>query len=366
MSGMTALSRLLLVIAVTLGSGCSGCTESSNASTMGESTTANQQEAPQEAGIDSLVNAPLPDSVVNKIQAVVPVKSVKMKRVINNTVVVPKAYLAAGDETRYPVVYLLHGHGDVHSSWASRFDLKQAADQYGIIFVCPDGQNSWYFDSPVKNAAQFETYVSRELVAFIDAHYRTRADRQGRAITGLSMGGHGALWLAFRHPDVFGSCGSMSGGVDISKFPNRWNIQDALGRYESNKKVWESHSVISLVPSLQPGQLNIIIDDGRQDFFYDVNMALHASLDKQGIKHSFSIRPGQHSWTYWRESLPQHLAFFNCAFTGKPVECKTSIDNSPLNKGKGKATADTSRTKAAKAAAPVKPAAKADTTPGKK
>ena len=271
-------------------------------------------------------------------QEVVKVKSAAMGEV-SNTVTVPASYLAASDTTHYPVVYLLHGFGDDHTEWAKRADLKAAANRYGIIIVCPDGKTSWYFDSPVNPKLRYETYISSELVQWVDSHYRTRAHRMGRAITGLSMGGHGALWNAFRHPDVWGSCGSMSGGVDITKFPDRWDMHLALGNYAQHKQSWAEHSVINLVPSLQAGKQNIIIDDGRQDFFYEVNMALHKALTQKGIAHQFSIRPGQHSWRYWRESLPQHLDFFKTAFDGKPVKCTTSIDDSsPAKKASAKAT----------------------------
>ena len=120
----------------------------------------------------------------------------------------------------------------------------------------------------------------------------------------------------------------MSGGVDITKFPDRWQIDKRLGKHAANKQAWADNAVINQLDKIKPGILNIIIDDGRQDFFYEVNMALHAALDKRGIKHSFSIRKGNHSWKYWCVSLPQHLNFFDQAFAGKEVECKTSIDNS--------------------------------------
>lgn len=100
--------------------------------------------------------------------------------------------------------------------------------------------------------------------------------------------------------------------------------------------MWAEHSVINLVPTLKPGMLNIIIDDGRQDFFYDVNMALHQALTKAGIAHDFSIRPGQHSWKYWVVSLPRHLDFFKKAFDGKPIVCKTNIENDAKPQGPAK------------------------------
>lgn len=78
-------------------------------------------------------------------------------------------------------------------------------------------KNSWYFDSPVDTAYRYETHISKEVVGFIDGHYRTRANKKYRAITGLSMGGHGALFIALRHSDIFGAAGSISGGVDLKE-----------------------------------------------------------------------------------------------------------------------------------------------------
>ena len=256
-------------------------------------------------------------------QTTVEVASAKMGRPITNMLFVPEQYLKGGAE-RYPVLDLLHGADDNYMAWPNHVDLKQKATQYGMIIVCPDGQDSWYFDSPIDPKMQFETYVAKELVDYIDSHYRTLARADKRAITGLSMGGHGALWLAWRHPDVFKHCGSMSGGVDITKFPDRWNIDKRLGKYASSKGVWATHSVASLVPALKAGQ-NIIIDCGDRDFFFEVNMALHNALDARGIAHDFTIRAGQHSWQYWVESLEKHFKFFEQALSGKPVKCSTSI-----------------------------------------
>lgn len=99
-----------------------------------------------------------------------------------------------------------------------------------VIVVCPDGENSWYWDSPKDPSSRFETFVARELIDYVDAHYPTRGDRSGRAITGLSMGGHGGLWLSFRHKDTFGAGGSTSGGVDIRPFPENWEMANSSAR----------------------------------------------------------------------------------------------------------------------------------------
>lgn len=242
------------------------------------------------------------------------VMSTKMGRSIRNTIVLPAQYTQKGNATKqFPVIYLLHGAWGSYRDWPKKADLRSLASQYGIIFVCPDGQDSWYFDSPIDPTFQFETYVTRELRAYVESHYRTINAPKYRAITGLSMGGHGALWLAWRHPEIYGSCGSMSGGVDIYNFPNKWKINERLGEYESNKEVWFEHSVTNLVPTLVPGQ-NIIIDDGTHDIFIKENNTLHEALLKQGIPHDYIVRPGAHNWNYWVNALDYQVMFFYKAF----------------------------------------------------
>lgn len=243
------------------------------------------------------------------------VMSAKMGRVIKNTIVLPAQYTQKKNPVKfYPVVYLLHGAMGCYRDWPKKADLRSLASQYGVIIVCPDGQDSWYFDSPIDPNFQFETYVVHELRNYVETHYRTINHPKYRAITGLSMGGHGALWLAWRHPDIYGSCGSMEGGVDIYNYPNRWKVNERLGDFESNKEVWREHSVIYLVPTLEPGQ-NIVIDAGKDDIFIDANNALHEALDRHGIPHDYVIRPGKHSWTFWVNALDYQMLFFHKAFT---------------------------------------------------
>jgi S-formylglutathione hydrolase FrmB len=244
------------------------------------------------------------------------VMSEAMSRGIKNVVIVPDSYFE--NDTHFPVLYLLHGATGCYGDWPRKANLDSLVNQYEVIIVCPDGQDSWYFDSPIDPTMQFETYVSKELVTYIDSHYRTHANRFMRAITGLSMGGHGSLFLAFRHPDVFWSCGSMSGNMDITKFPDKWHIKDRLGEYAGNEQRWRDHAVCNLVDqvkayALQPAQ-NIIIDDGLNDIFIKNNIAMHEQLVEKGIDHDFTVRPGRHSWDYWVNSLDFHLMFFHKAF----------------------------------------------------
>lgn len=237
----------------------------------------------------------------------------KMGRDIKNIVIMPQSY-AEGD-TRYPVVYLLHGYGDNYTCWINiKPELPRLASQYNFIIVCPDGQNSWYWNSPLNKDMQFEDYISDELVGYIDSHYRTVADRGARAITGLSMGGHGAMWNAIRHRDVFGAAGSTSGGLDIRPFPTKWEMKNQLGEFASNKKRWDEYTVINLIPSLKDGDLAIIIDCGLGDFFLEVNRRVHQSLVAHNIKHDYIERPGVHNHIYWNNSIDYQLLFFHKFF----------------------------------------------------
>lgn len=264
----------------------------------------------------AVVEDEVEEELENVVQGdTVAVFSDKMQRSIKNTVIVPAQYFDRDLlEEQYPVVYLLHGYAGDYKNWPGKKDLDAIATDLGVIFVCPDGEQSWYWDSPVKKDSQFETYISKELVNYIDKNYRTMKTPAMRAITGLSMGGHGALWLAIRHSDVFGNVGSMSGGVNIIPFPNKWKMAETLGSYEENKERWESHTVINLVPTLKNHQLNIILDCGSSDFFAKINNDLHEALLKQGIDHDYISRPGVHNWNYWTNSLDYQLLFFQKAF----------------------------------------------------
>ncbi|MDU1891199.1 MAG: alpha/beta hydrolase family protein [Dysgonomonas sp.] len=244
--------------------------------------------------------------------------SAKMNKNIKNVVVLPAGYDKASN-TKYPVVYLLHGYGGNYGTFVNKTkkSLPQDVTQWNVIAVCPDGENSWYWDSPVNPKSQFDTYVSSELVSYIDQHYNTIAEPKGRAITGFSMGGHGSLWLAINHPDVFGACGSMSGGVDICPFPDGWEMKTLLGSYKENVELWRSYTVIENIDKIEPGALSIIVDCGKDDFFYPVNEKLHEDLLYKNIPHDYISRPGKHTHEYWNNALDYQLIFFSKFFNKK-------------------------------------------------
>lgn len=231
------------------------------------------------------------------------------------SVTTPEGYTS--DSEPYPVVYLLNGHGGDYKSWGKITNLDSLATEFDIIIVCPDGRNSWYWNSPLEPNMQMENYITLELVPFIDDNYHSRPEPRGRAITGLSMGGHGGLWLGIRHPELFATAGSTSGGVDIVPFTKNWNIPDRLGPFDTNKQSWNQHSVRYLVESgvLKPNQLNIIFDCGTEDFFFKVNNNLHQLMLDKGIAHTYLTSPGTHNSAYWSKSIISQLEFFNNIFT---------------------------------------------------
>jgi S-formylglutathione hydrolase FrmB len=239
--------------------------------------------------------------------------SPSMKKSIKAVVITPDNYQNA---RALPVVYLLHGYSGNYADWVTKAKrFEKAADLYQLIIICPDGgYGSWYWDSPVDSSYRYETYVSKELVSWIDTKYKTIKDRKGRAITGLSMGGHGALYLAFKHQDVFGAAGSMSGGVDIRPFPNNWDMSKRLGTYTSMPENWEKNTVINMLHLLTPNALSLLIDCGTGDFFYGVNASLHQQLAYRNIPHDFISRPGAHNWDYWSNAIAYQLLFMNAYF----------------------------------------------------
>ncbi len=246
----------------------------------------------------------------------VKVRSTAMDKDVNVLYIIPDKAL---DGQKCPVIYLLHGYSDNEAKWYSaKPELAQIADSKGIIFACPDGNNSWYWDSPVDPSFRYETFISSELIEYTDSHYATIPCREARATTGNSMGGHGAMWNAIRHQDVFGAAGAMSGGVDIRPFPDNWDMKKRLGEKEQNQENWEAHTVINQLDKLQNGGLAIIVDCGIDDFFFDVNKSLHNELVNRKIDHDYIVRPGKHNWPYWCNAIEYQILFFERYFAKRP------------------------------------------------
>jgi S-formylglutathione hydrolase FrmB len=217
---------------------------------------------------------------------------------------------------RFPTVYLLHGYSGNYSNWIVKVpELKDYADRYQTLIVCPDGAfSSWYFDSPVDTAYRYETYIATEVVDYVDKNYRTIADKDHRAITGLSMGGHGALFLGLRHAGIFGAAGSLSGGVDLMESKNRFDVSKRIGDTLMHAKEWHDLTVINLIENYTGTGLKIIFDCGTRDIFIDGNRRLHQKMLQLNIPHDYTERPGEHNWNYWRSNITYQLLYFSNFF----------------------------------------------------
>ena len=138
-------------------------------------------------------------------------------RTMRYNIILPKDYEKS--EKRYPTLYLLHGMGGNYAGWTER-GVKIHASGNDLIVVMPDAGNSWYLnwaESAEGQKDNWDDYITTDLVKHIDATYRTIAQREGRAINGVSMGGYGAITLGLRHHDLFCSIGSHSGVLGIAR-----------------------------------------------------------------------------------------------------------------------------------------------------
>ena len=218
----------------------------------------------------------------------------------------------------FPVLYLLHGLSDDHTAWTRRTRLESHVDGRPLIVVMPDGGRGFYTDSRGNPHGAYETFILRDLIPFVDRTFHTRAERGGRAVAGLSMGGFGAVKLALRHPDLFCAGVSHSGALRAigEMFPagtdDEWTREfrplfgpDATGGpddvYALAEKVHRD-----LPPERWPA---LRLDCGTEDFLLEPNRRFHAHLDRLGLPHEYAEHPGAHDWEYWDRHVRDTLAF---------------------------------------------------------
>ncbi len=233
-----------------------------------------------------------------------------MQKDIKCIVITPQSYKKKNNN--FPVVYLLHGFSGNYSNWIKKVpELKEYADTYNMMIVCPDGgYSSWYFDSPIDNTYQYESFISTELIHHIDTNYRTKKEFKYRALTGLSMGGHGGIYVGLKHPNTFGAIGSMSGALDITFIKNKYQVEKRLGDSTTYNTTWKKYSTFSMIDTLQATQQKIIIDCGTEDFVLPFSETIHKKFIDKKIDHDFILRPGKHDWAYWSNAVQYQLLFF--------------------------------------------------------
>ena len=253
----------------------------------------------------------------NKVDTI-EIYSKAMQKKVKAVVVLPDNYQNKKDS--FPVVYLLHGYSGSYSNWPKKMpDLQKLATENNMVLVSPDGGYSgWYVNSPVMATNQYETFISEELVNYMDKNFKVFPEAAKRGITGLSMGGHGALMLGISHPQTYGAAASMSGAVNLMSLADRYEIKQILGDTAQYLSTWKKYSVVNLADTLTNNKMPLLVDCGIKDIFIKDNRLLHEVLLKQNINHTYIEREGGHTWSYWINALPDHLLFFRKIFNKTP------------------------------------------------
>jgi enterochelin esterase-like enzyme len=259
-------------------------------------------------------------------------KSAVLGRDVSYAVYLPPDYQVS--KRRYPVVYLLHGYTDDESGWIQFGEIGPIADRAiaerripPMIIVMPDGGVSWYIND-VEGKVRYEDMFVGELIPFVDASYRTRADRQYRGVSGLSMGGWGTLIYALRHPELFASCAAFSAAVwtDDEIVDRKQEDYDRMfgslfgpglagkARLTPHFRKYNPLDLAKTTPQESLKKVDYYIDCGDDDFLIKGNCALNIVLMDRKIPHEFRVRDGAHTWEYWRAGIVDGLAFIGESF----------------------------------------------------
>lgn len=260
-----------------------------------------------------------------------------LKQDVHFSVCLPDEYYDS--KKSYPVVYLLHGLGDDETSWLEYGQISQYADKsvesdesVPMIFVMPEAFRTYYVND-YKGSFLYQDMFVKELVPYIDSLFRTKANRQHRALMGYSMGGFGALNLHLKHPDVFGSAVPLSISVrtdeqyiteDASGWDDQWGRLFGEPGFKGKDRITEYYKqnspfyILPQMPAAEIKKLNIYIDNGdKEQTLCRSNEELHILMRKLNIPHEFRVRDGGHSFQYWCSALPNALRFISDAFESK-------------------------------------------------
>lgn len=252
------------------------------------------------------------------------VASAILGRTVRVCVVLPPGY--ANSQKRYPTLYYLHGLHENEQSWSSRgglgilLDLWAQGEAGEFIVVMPDGAKTFYVNA-YDGHERYEDFFIDELVPWVDRKYRTVNSTAARGISGTSMGGYGALHIAMEHPDVFGSASAHSAAL-IPKIPDplpstgRWGfygkvLQAPFGS-PLNTAYFDRKNPLTLAEDpARFRQLKLYFDCGENDRYgFEAGAAmLHERLQAGGFPHEFTLRPGDHGWSYLTQYLKYSLLF---------------------------------------------------------
>lgn len=231
--------------------------------------------------------------------------SAALDREMSYFIYLPPNYATEG--RRYPVLYMLHGGSADKDEWPA-YGLIDSVDSLidskvirPMIIVLPQGDFSYWMNH-VNDGPRWGDYVAFDLVRHIDASFRSLPDPERRAIGGLSMGGHGALQLAFNHPNIFRAVGSHSPSLhEATTLPIAGEGEEFASR--------DPVSLAAEAPDIY--LLNIWIDIGEDDIWVFRADELHQALEQRGVAHEWSTRQGEHEAEYWQRNLVDYLIFYD-------------------------------------------------------
>lgn len=250
-------------------------------------------------------------------------------RAVGYCVLLPPSY-ETSKLKRYPVLYYLHGLGDNQQMFLRAGGLNMVEDlsergRIGeFLIVTPQGDTSFYINSR-DGRDRYEDFLLREFFPGIERHYRIERGRKFRGIAGISMGGYGALHLAFSHPQLFVSVSASSAAL-LEKLPTltRGDLPEAAARRmlggafgtPPDPAYWQRESPLTLARTFRPAGLKIEFDCGTEDNYgFDAGArALDKILTARRIPHEFHLYPGGHDWLYFAQRLPESLEFHSRAF----------------------------------------------------
>jgi S-formylglutathione hydrolase FrmB len=248
---------------------------------------------------------------------------------VNYCVVLPPSYDT--DKLRkYPVLYFFHGLGDDEQMFihGGAFNLLQDLWERGqigeFLVVTPSAGATFYINSR-DGKVRYEDFLLQEFLPAIESRYRTRPGRANHAVAGVSMGGYGALHLAFGHPQLFSAVSAHSPAI-IDKLPAftaptptggmRSRILGGTFGSPPDPALWERNSPLTLASTTNLAGLKIYFDCGdHDDFGFETGAeALDKILTSRRIPHEGHIYPGRHDWQYFAEHLPASLQFHSRLF----------------------------------------------------
>jgi S-formylglutathione hydrolase FrmB len=259
-----------------------------------------------------------------------------LKRPVRYCVYVPSGYDESASQhpaKRYPVLYFLHGLGDNEQTlfnsggWTMLDDLRNQHKMGDFLIVAPDGRRSFYINS-ADGKVRYSDFFLQEFMPQIEAKYRIRPGRAGRAISGVSMGGYGALRFAFAYPQLFSAVSAQSAAL-ITESPQKLNAATETGipvlgvlgpvfGKPIDPAHWNENSPFVLARKSVEGlrKLAIYFNCGQNDDygFEKGAEALHDELTKEQVKHEYHPYPGDHSVTYFLSHFVEVMEFHSRAF----------------------------------------------------